>query len=41
MTLPQNHLIARLPRKERLQLLERCESVQLVLGEVQIGRAHV
>ena len=30
----QNHLIERLPRKERLQLLAICEPVQLVLGSV-------
>lgn len=34
MPLPQNHLIARLPRKERLGLLAQCESVHLELGEV-------
>ena len=34
MPLSQNHLIARLPRKERLRLLAQCETVQLVLGEV-------
>ena len=34
MPLPQNHLLARLPRKERLGLLAQCETVQLVLGEV-------
>ena len=34
MTQPQNQLIARLPRKERLQLLARSESVQLALGQV-------
>jgi CRP-like cAMP-binding protein len=36
MLLPaaQNHLIERLPRRERLRLLALCQPVQLVLGEV-------
>jgi CRP-like cAMP-binding protein len=34
MATPQNHLIERLPRKDRLRLLALCEPVPLVLGEV-------
>jgi CRP-like cAMP-binding protein len=34
MAAAQNHLIERLPRKERLRLLALCEPVQLTLGEV-------
>jgi CRP-like cAMP-binding protein len=34
MTTAQNHLIARLPRKDRVRLLGVCEQVQLVLGNV-------
>jgi len=34
MAAAQNHLIERLPRKERLRLLALCEPVELVLGEV-------
>jgi CRP-like cAMP-binding protein len=30
----ENHLIERLPRKDRLRLLDLCESVQLVLSDV-------
>jgi CRP-like cAMP-binding protein len=32
--LPQNALIARLPRADRLRLLAQCESVQLTIGQV-------
>ncbi len=34
MAAAQNHLIERLPRKDRTRLLAVCEPVQLVLGEV-------
>ena len=34
MAAAQNHLIERLPRKDRTRLLAVCEQVQLVLGEV-------
>lgn len=34
MPLPQNALIARLPRADRLRLLAQCESVQMTIGEV-------
>jgi CRP-like cAMP-binding protein len=34
VTTAQNHLIERLPRKDRARLLVRCENVQLVLGTV-------
>ena len=34
MAAAQNHLIERLPRKDRSRLLAVCEPVQLVLGEV-------
>ena len=34
MATVENHLIERLPRKERLRLLALCEPVQLVLTEV-------
>ena len=34
MPLPQNALIARLPRADRLRLLAQCDAVQLTIGEV-------
>jgi CRP-like cAMP-binding protein len=34
MDTDQNHLIERLPRKDRIELLGLCEDVQLVLGSV-------
>ena len=34
MAAVENHLIERLPRKDRLRLLALCEPVQLVLSEV-------
>ena len=34
MATTQNHLIERLPRKERLRLIALCEPVQLVMGDV-------
>ena len=34
MSTAENHLIERLPRKERQRLLARCEPIQLVLAEV-------
>jgi len=37
MPVAQNHLIERLPRKDRAKLLGLCEDVQLVLGAVLCG----
>lgn len=38
MTTSDNHLIAQLPRRDRLSLLAACESVPLELGDVLIER---